>query len=595
MEYLRVTKVRDVHMYRRGEKYEGTLHLTTHHIIFTIEKGNGREFWFCYPMIERVEFYRGSVMLFEEDVVKELSNLSNNNGITSGIWNMIGSEDNYNNNGISEEKLKLSEDKQKLLNRGCCLRIQFRDFNYIAFDFKNILKGQDVFDSMMRLSCIDDINKLYAFIYQPVKIETGLNGWESYDFMKEFTRQGLMLDGSGDSSWRITNLNNNFELCDSYPSKLIVPSNISDNMLKHSVKYRSKNRFPALTYYYKKNGCSIVRCSQPLVGIKQNRSVQDEKLIEMIFKSNNDRSPNNLIVDCRPITNAMAQVALGAGTEIMDNYIEGTERIFLNIENIHVIRDALNKIKSVLKESDVNKGIMNIDSVSNGWLEHIRRLLNGTNILVNKIHKENNHLIVHCSDGWDRTSQISSLVEICIDPYYRTIKGFIVLIEKEWNSFGHRFRERNGYLQNDHKFYDYRENGSSSAIKRLSQRYKHSQTVRLESPVFQQFLHCIYCLIKKYPNKFEFNERFLRRLVYHLHAAQYGTFLSDNEQMRIEGEIEDKTVSVWDYFNARIGEFTNKEYQSKIDDNTDNDTDKEIIYPHGNDATLWLEIFGIFK
>lgn len=51
--------------------------------------------------------------------------------------------------------------------------------------------------------------------------------------------------------------------------------------------------------------------------------------------------------------------------------------------------------------------------------------------------------MIHCSDGWDRTSQLSSLSMILLDPYYRTLKGFIVLIEKEWLSFGHMFATRN--------------------------------------------------------------------------------------------------------------------------------------------------------
>ncbi len=31
------------------------------------------------------------------------------------------------------------------------------------------------------------------------------------------------------------------------------------------------------------------------------------------------------------------------------------------------------------------------------------------------------NVLVHCSDGWDRTAQLCSLVAILLDPFYRTI------------------------------------------------------------------------------------------------------------------------------------------------------------------------------
>jgi len=46
-------------------------------------------------------------------------------------------------------------------------------------------------------------------------------------------------------------------------------------------------------------------------------------------------------------------------------------------------------------------------------------------------HLENAEpVLVHCSDGWDRTSQLCALAQLMLDPYYRTVSGFRVLVEK---------------------------------------------------------------------------------------------------------------------------------------------------------------------
>ncbi len=73
------------------------------------------------------------------------------------------------------------------------------------------------------------------------------------------------------------------------------------------------------------------------------------------------------------------------------------------------------------------------------WLEHIRLVLNGALKIVRYISQHRASVLVHCSDGWDRTSQLTALSMLMMDKYYRTIRGFEVLIEKEWLSFGHRF------------------------------------------------------------------------------------------------------------------------------------------------------------
>lgn len=95
---------------------------------------------------------------------------------------------------------------------------------------------------------------------------------------------------------------------------------------------------------------TITRCSQPMVGIKQARSIQDEKLIEAIFASNAPNGLNgqivygstaaNLIIDARPMANAVGNVARGAGTENMENY-RNCKKNYMGIDNIHVMRDSL--------------------------------------------------------------------------------------------------------------------------------------------------------------------------------------------------------------------------------------------------------------
>ena len=85
--------------------------------------------------------------------------------------------------------------------------------------------------------------------------------------------------------------------------------------------------------------------------------------------------------------------------------------------------------------------------------------------------------MVHCSNGWYRTAQVCYLVQMILDPYYRTIEGFAVLVEKEWVSFGHKFASRNG-----------------CETKKEKQRDR--------SPIFIQFLHAVYQLTEQYPIAF---------------------------------------------------------------------------------------------
>lgn len=92
---------------------------------------------------------------------------------------------------------------------------------------------------------------------------------------------------------------------------------------------------------------------------------------------------------------------------------------------------------------DDNKWLSAIEATK--WLEHMKCIISGAVRIVDKIENNKTSVLVHCSDGWDRTSQLTGLAMLLLDPYYRTLRGFEVLVEKEWLSFGHKFQHVRTY------------------------------------------------------------------------------------------------------------------------------------------------------
>ena len=43
--------------------------------------------------------------------------------------------------------------------------------------------------------------------------------------------------------------------------------------------------------------------------------------------------------------------------------------------------------------------------------------------IADKVENNKTSVLVHCSDGWDRTAQLNALAMIMLDPYYRTLLG----------------------------------------------------------------------------------------------------------------------------------------------------------------------------
>lgn len=91
-------------------------------------------------------------------------------------------------------------------------------------------------------------------------------------------------------TWRVTTANTDFKLSPSYPTHLLVPTSISDDMLETVAAFRSTRRLPAVVWRNRRNGAVLCRCSQPEVGWLGWRSQEDENLLLSIL--------NSCIYDC---------------------------------------------------------------------------------------------------------------------------------------------------------------------------------------------------------------------------------------------------------------------------------------------------------
>lgn len=377
----------------------------------------------------------------------------------------------------------------------------------------------------------------------------------------------------------------------------------------------------------------------------------------------------NLIIDARPTTNAMANRAKGAGTENMEHY-KGCKKVYLGVDNIHVMRDSLQRVTSALRTSEppwtfglskaateeqkggaegdekmvailLEKEAPPLDHIAlkrSGWLKHISALLEGTSIITRNIHVNNSHVLIHCSDGWDRTSQLAALAEICLDPYYRTMKGFAVLVEKDWCSYGHRFWDRCGHASSEKYFetaHGYGEDNSeeesgeeTSAVggfepqaaanafwgftKQITANFQSSGDghsghgrggahLKEISPVFHQFLDCIWQLMRQNPSRFEYNEKWLLDIFDGVYECKYGTFLFNSEGERnglsevgMKPSASRKSTSIWDYLldERQRSLYLNPNYNKEMDtDSKRAGADMGVLLPNSRDVGFWGGVF----
>eukprot|EP00668_Euglena_longa_P018353 GGOE01022910.1.p1 GENE.GGOE01022910.1~~GGOE01022910.1.p1 ORF type:complete len:916 (-),score=200.03 GGOE01022910.1:1367-4114(-) len=429
--------------------------------------------------------------------------------------------------------------------------------------------------------------------------------------------------------FRVSTVNTDFQACPSYGPHVICPAGATDADLCRAALYRSHRRFPIVSYIHP-NGVVLARSAQPKRGMCNATCPDDELLVQLLLPHGPsaaqpvpgqsagvgwvqrtldflaegeagvplpdppagwDAAGCLYIVDARSFAAAVGQMTTGGGIHCIPKY-RNSRQCYMAIGNIHTMRESQRRLKQALG-ARLTPGGSNwlLQLEDSGWLAHLASILRAA-VHMAQIIESGASVLCHCSDGWDRTTQLVSLVQLLLDPYYRTLEGFMVLVEKEWVQCGHRFAARAGTSavvggckppSNDVNFLAFPQQSPPPPTAPTSTipqppitevdifgdtawvtAAPGSTEVRSHDRccVFLQWMDCVYQVWRQFPTAFEFSERLLVFLVDHVYSGRFGTFVCNAERERAQSDLHARTVSVWDHILERRaqGRWTNPLY-----------------------------------
>eukprot|EP01105_Mastigella_eilhardi_P024191 TRINITY_DN6270_c0_g1_i1.p1 TRINITY_DN6270_c0_g1~~TRINITY_DN6270_c0_g1_i1.p1 ORF type:complete len:2016 (-),score=529.84 TRINITY_DN6270_c0_g1_i1:990-6662(-) len=217
------------------------------------------------------------------------------------------------------------------------------------------------------------------------------------------------------------------------------------------------------------------------------------------------------------------------------------------------------------------------------WLRNLKNALLASLAIANFVQQGQSMHLRSLVEGASNVCLISSLVCLLMDPFYRTARGFVTLVEKEWVAHGYQFawgEESSVALASPAPV-----NASSS---QLSQSSVQSPVIPPGMPqvshtcgapifgdavavagcwpvAFVQFIDCVWQLWRLFPAHFGFNEQFLEFLLLQTASYRFGTFvynLFDSGTAKCINE----TPSLWAFLNTNTALWANPLYAQAGED-----------------------------
>lgn len=156
------------------------------------------------------------------------------------------------------------------------LVIKCKDLKQFNITIPGVDEATNVAYSVETLSNVLDPRLQFPYFYRP-KFEYSEDGWDIFSIDERHSEMN-----NTNERWRISDVNINFECSRTYGTRIIVPNDIEDDVIRKSAKFRNGGRFPVVSFCHR-NNATIIRSSQPLVGSNNRRCKEDERLLNAML------------------------------------------------------------------------------------------------------------------------------------------------------------------------------------------------------------------------------------------------------------------------------------------------------------------------